>query len=61
MIHARYARSRFEERSSERETFDASVLMEKFGQAEGEDLLTGWCFQPRLSCEIDLEGGDAAA
>ena len=30
---ARYARSRFEERSSERETFDASVLMERFGQA----------------------------
>lgn len=29
----RYARSRFEERSSERETFDASVLMERFGQA----------------------------
>lgn len=28
----RYARSRFEERS-ERETFDASVLMERFGQA----------------------------
>ena len=31
----RYARSRFEERTNERDTFDATVLMERFGQVPG--------------------------
>lgn len=34
LMNTKYARSRFEERSSERETFDASVLMERFGQVD---------------------------
>ena len=34
---SRYARSRFEERTNERDTFDATVLMERFGQVPGGD------------------------
>eukprot|EP00913_Durusdinium_trenchii_P028980 g27172.t2 len=43
LMNTKYARSRFEERS-ERETFDASVLMERFGQARRppKELVAFW-------------------
>ncbi|CAE7466892.1 HISN3 [Symbiodinium natans] len=42
LMNTKYARSRFDDRAAPRENFDASVLMEKFGQAPGKERCCLW-------------------